>query len=111
MGFSLKLKNINIYESKDKSSIFLLNDNYNGEDFVKSYPFDEIQSNLSIVQGQFETLKADMETVITSIGTVVINGKVVTSCRDASGRPASPRQKGLVFIQFADGTVKKVYNK
>jgi DNA repair exonuclease SbcCD ATPase subunit len=81
------------------------------EDFVKSYPFDEIQSNLSIVQGQFETLKADMETVITSIGTVVINGKVVTSCRDASGRPASPRQKGLVFIQFADGTVKKVYNK
>ena len=27
MGFSLKLKNINIYESKDKSSIFLLNDN------------------------------------------------------------------------------------
>ena len=29
MVFSLKLKNINIYESKDKSSIFLLNDNLN----------------------------------------------------------------------------------
>ena len=78
---------------------------------IQSYPFDDMNASITSIQNELEKLKSEGEAIIAAVGRIVIDGKVVTVCRDAAGRPASLRQKGLVILQFADGTTKKVYNK
>ena len=80
-------------------------------DHIQSYPFDDMNASITSIQNELEKLKSEGEAIIAAVGRIVVDGKVVTACRDAAGRPASPRQKGLVILQFADGTIKKVYNK
>ena len=80
-------------------------------DHIQSYPFDDMNASITSIQNELEKLKSEGEAIIAAVGRIVVDGKVVTACRDAAGRPASLRQKGLVILQFADGTTKKVYNR
>ena len=81
------------------------------EVIINSVSFDDMNTSISEIQSGLEELKSEIEAIITAVGRVVVDGKVVTACHDAAGRPANIRQKGLVLLRFADGTTKKVYNR
>lgn len=76
--------------------------------FVESLP--ERNETLIALNAQLDELNAELENVTTRLEPVIGNRQVV-SCRDVSGRQASPSQKGFVILQFSDGTIKKKYNK
>ena len=62
------------------------------------------------IDAAIDAAAAERESQATAVGSVGDGGREVVRCVDMNGRPANPRQKGIVILQFSDGTTKKVRN-